>query len=82
MFSWNNNITGRLVFIDLDIAEFDGPEIAAMLNNGHVVIVNKAGGFALCTPFERRALKYANSGDSIIWPDGRVFTCKHDLDLV
>lgn len=81
MLTWTNNIGNEQVFADVEVNSHEVQEVANMLANGHIVAINKQGGFIFCTPFERRAIRWASKGDSIIWPDGRVFTCADSCEL-
>lgn len=70
-----NNISSQPVSIEvLEVATWDRADIIHQLEAGNIVVISKAGGFILATPFERRVLNWVESGNVVIYPNGLVLS--------
>jgi len=71
---WKNNITNEEIVRNIPVYVYwsSREEIKEALARGHVVCITHWGDLAYASPYISRTEKYAEPGEILIYPDGRV----------
>ena len=75
MITWTHNISNRSIARDIHVSDVDKDMVRQLLETGAIVTLTLSGEFAFASHTLTRAIRCADNGDLLIWPDGKTFYC-------